>query len=421
MMSRHPIARTFVTLLVAAAAARAARGEDWPAWRGPTALGVSSEKGLPVRFSPTEGVAWKVPLPAPGNSTPVIVGKRIFLTQATAGGKRRALLALDRRDGRVLWEKAVEYPDREPTHEDNPYCSASPVCGDGIVVVSHGSAGVFAYDFEGKELWRRDLGKFHHIWGNASSPVLSGALCYLNCGPGPRSSLMALEAKSGKTAWQVEVPGGLEGGDAGSWTGSWSTPLLIRSEGRNDLLISYPHQLLAVDPASGHERWSCAGLGRLVYTSPITGEGVIVAMSGFGGPALAARAGGQGDVTATHRLWHEAKAPQRIGSGIITGGHLYFINEPGIGECRELESGKVVWKERVCGTTWSSPILADGNFYIIDQDGETQVFRAATRFERIASSHLHELTRASIAVSDGRLFIRTYKHLWCIGPPYEAP
>jgi outer membrane protein assembly factor BamB len=325
------------------------------------------------------------------------------------------LLAFDRANGRLLWERTVAYEEPEPTHETNPYCSASPASDGERIVVSHGSAGVFAYDLEGKELWRRDLGKFHHIWGNASSPVLRGDLCFLNCGPGARTFLVALDKTSGKTVWQVDIPGGQEGGEASTWTGSWSTPLLAGPAGREDLLVSYPHRLHAYDPATGSERWKCEGLGKLVYTSPIAGEGVVAAMSGFMGPALAVRAGGEGDVTAARRLWHEDRAQQRIGSGMILEGRIYIVNETGVVDCRELESGKQVWRERVSDTTWSSLVLADGLFYLIDQEGETHVFRPGDKFERVARNPLAERTRASPALSNGEIFIRTYRHLWCIG------
>ncbi len=387
---------------------------DWPAWRGPTGLGFSSEKGLPLRWSATENVKWKVPLPGPGNSTPIVWGPRVYLTQATDGGKKRMLRAIDRKDGRVAWETAIEYTEPEPTHDDSPYASASPVTDGERIVVSYGSAGVFAYDLDGKEIWRRDLGKFHHVWGNASSPVLHGDLCFLNCGPGPRTSLMALEKKTGKTVWQVEIPGGLEGGNSKTWTGSWSTPLVFRVGDREQVVMSFPHRVLAFDPATGREIWSCAGLGNLVYTSPIAADGVIVAMSGFMGPPLAVRAGGAGDVTVTRRLWREEQAQQRIGSGIISEGHIYIVNDTGIAQCLNLLSGKEVWRERLGASAWGSLVHADGKLYIVDQEGETHVFRPATKFERLAANPLGERTRASIAVSAGEIFIRTYKHLWCI-------
>ena len=408
------LTKTAWILAAACLFATTARADHWPAWRGPTALGVSHEKNLPTHWSTTDNVKWKVALPDEGNATPIVWGRRVFLTQATDGGKTRATLCYDRRDGNVLWRKAMQFSETERTHKDNPYCSASPVTDGERVIVSHGSAGVFCYDMAGKELWRRDLGLFQHVWGNASSPVIAGDLCYLNCGPGPRTFLIALDKRTGKTVWQVDIPGGMEDGNAKTWTGSWSTPLLVEADGRTDLVMTFPHRLTGRDPATGEERWRSEGLSRLVYTSPLAGEGVLVAMSGFMGPSMAIRMGGRGDVTKTHRLWHTEKESQRIGSGIILDGHIYIINEPGVAVCVALRTGKMVWQERIGRTAWGSFVLADGNLYLIDVAGDTHVIRAATTFQRVAKNALGERTRASIAISNGELFIRTYKHLWCI-------
>jgi outer membrane protein assembly factor BamB len=367
-------------------------------------------------------VKWKAALPGPGNSTPIVWGRQVFLTQAAEGGKRRMLLSFDRGEGKLLWQREVEYGEKEPTHEDNPFCSASPVTDGERVIVSHGSAGLFAYDLAGKELWRRELGKFHHIWGNASSPVIAGDLCFVNCGPGERTFLLALEKKTGKPVWQVDVAGGLEGGSASTWTGSWSTPVLTRAGGREELLVSFPHRLRSYDPAVGRELWSCEGLGNLVYTSPLAVEETVVAMSGFTGPAFAVRRGGSGDVTGSHRLWRQERAEQRIGSGVITGGHVFLVTDPGIAECIELLTGKMVWRERVSGQCWSSVVLSEGKLYVPDHRGDCHVFRASPeKFERLAQNKLGELIRASFAVSDGEIFIRTYQHLWCIRASPEAP
>jgi len=393
------------------------QGQNWPAWRGSTGLGVSAEKGLPSRWSDTAGVKWKTPLPEAGNSTPIVWGEQVFLTQATQKGKERALLAFNRGDGRLLWKRAVEYREAEPTHEDNPYCSASPATDGRRVIVSHGSAGVFSYDLKGSQLWRRDLGKIHHVWGNAASPVIDQDFCFLNWGPGERTSLIALEMETGKTVWKVDIPGGLEGGDAKTWTGSWSTPLVLQVEARHELVMSFPERLRAYEPETGRELWSCAGLGRLVYTSPIAGEGTVVAMSGFMGPTLAVRTGGRGDVSETHRLWRTDRAPQRIGSGVITGGHLYLVNDNGVAECLELATGKPRWRERLGLRIWGSLVLGEGKLHVVEESGDSFVFRASPTFELISKNSLGEQTRASIAVSGGEIFIRTFKHLFCIGSP----
>jgi len=174
---------------------------NWPAWRGPTGMGICEEKNLPTHWSQTENVKWRVVLPEPGNSTPVVWGGRVFLTQAV--GDRRTLICFDRADGKLLWQQGVTAREKDPTHATNPYCSASPVTDGERVIVSFASEGLFCYDFAGKELWKRtDLGRQIHIWGGASSPVIHGEICYLNFGPGETTYLLAVDKKTGRTIWK---------------------------------------------------------------------------------------------------------------------------------------------------------------------------------------------------------------------------
>src|SRR5262249_44049671 len=187
------------------------RGVDVPGWRAPTVGRRCTEMDLPRTRSPTENVRWKVRLPDEGNSTPIVWRDRIFLTQATQRGTHRALLCLDRSNGKELWKAEIEYKEKEPTHGTNPFCSASPVTDGERVLVSHGSAGLFCYDFNGKELWRKDVGKMIHIWGNASSPILYNDLAILWVGPGDRQVLLAVNKHSGKTVWEHTEPGGSDG------------------------------------------------------------------------------------------------------------------------------------------------------------------------------------------------------------------
>jgi outer membrane protein assembly factor BamB len=276
---------------------------------------------------------------------------------------------------------------------------------------------MFCYDMDGKELWKKDLGKLEHIWGNASSPIIYGDLAILWCGPGDRQFLLAVNKKTGDTVWETPVPGGKFGKDPKDWLGSWSTPIIIRVEDHDELIVGVPRQLKGLDPKTGKELWSCDGLGPLVYTSPVYADGIIVQMSGYGGPALACRTGGKGDVTKTYRLWHQAGGnPQRIGSGAIVGGNLYILNEPGIAQCLDIKTGKDQWqRERVNSVKpWASMVAAEGRLYVTDQAGDTFVFKADPKFEQVASNSLGEQVLGSIAVSNGEMFIRSYKHLWCI-------
>lgn len=423
--------RAVLTLFILAAAAPA---DDWPAWRGPTGQGQSAEKELPLTWSPTQNIRWKVALPDAGSSTPAVWGDRVFVTQASektwppkggnggmAAAKTRSLLCFNRTDGKLLWQQNVVYEAEEPTHPTNPYCSASPATDGERVVVSHGSAGMHCYDFSGKELWKVDTGKMEHLWGNASSPVIWQDLVLLWCGPGVNQRLLAVDRKTGARKWEHLEPGG----DAGlapkgaKWIGSWSTPVIAKVGAQDQILLSVPKALKGFDPKTGKELWSCAGLGDLVYASPVAADGIAVALSGYGGPGLAVKLGGTGDITAS-RLWHQTKGnPQRVGSGVIVGPHLYILEEPGAPHCFDLKTGEELWtkqiEKRPGGGAWGSMVHAAGRIYVVDRGGTTLVFKADPTFALLASNPLGEHTDASIAVSNGEIFIRTYKQLWCIG------
>jgi len=394
---------------------------NWPQWRGPDGMGVSSERNVPLRWGTNENVRWRVPLPERGNSTPIVWEQKVFVTQAEEN--RRTVRCFNRSDGNLIWQSGVTYPEKEATHDTNPHCSASPVTDGERVIVSFASAGLYCYDFNGKELWHRDLGKQAHIWGNGASPIIHGELCILNFGPGERTFLIAVNKKTGETVWQVNEPGGSFGetkpGEKQNWVGSWGTPVITKANAREEMLMSWPKRVAAYDPQSGKEFWTCSGLNPLVYTSPLYAEGVVVAMGGFGGMALAVRAGGSGDVSETHRLWHHPKTKQRIGSGVISDGHIYILNDPGVAECYELKSGKLIWEERLIGpgpdnSSWSSMVLADGRLYAINHSGDTFVLKANPKFELLATNALGEPDNASLAISNGDIFIRTHKALWCI-------
>ncbi len=405
---------------------------NWPGWRGPTGDGICTEKNLPTKWSTTENVKWRVPLPERGNSTPVVWGDKIFVTQPLEKDGKRALLCFDRATGKELWRATVNSSDSEPTHGTNPHCSASPATDGERVIVYLGTPGLYCYDMSGKELWHRDLGPQRHIWGNAASPVIHGGLCFLNFGPGATTFLIAVDKKTGKTVWKDDEPGGDSGepkpaaADAdkkaaprGIWVGSWTTPLIAKVEGKEQLLMSWPKRLAAYDPQTGKELWTCAGLNPLCYTSPIYSDGIAVAMGGFGGMALAVRAGGTGDITDTRRLWHHPRSPQRIGSGVIHDGRIYIHNDPGTAMCLDLKTGEMVWNERLpakasTGVNWSSVMLAGDNCYTITQGGDCFVFKAAPKFELVSVNSLGEPSNSSIVPSNGELFIRTHRSLWCI-------
>ena len=399
--------------------AAAIHAADWPAFRGPKGDGVSSESDVPLHWGPEQNIKWKAPLPAPGNSSPIVSKGKVFLTCATDAGKNRGLYCYDRRNGELLWSQIVPYEQPDPTHGTNPYCGSSPAADGARVVVWHGSAGLYCYDYDGKKLWQRDLGEFKHIWGYGSSPVFLGEKIILNCGPGVRTFVTAINAADGQTIWQTDEPGGASGEKGNTeWIGSWSTPVLAKVNGRDQILVSLPFHVNAYDPDDGKVLWTCEGLDKLAYTSPVVGDGMAVAMGGYHGPALGFKLGGSGNVTDTSRLWHiTAKNPQRIGTGVIVGRHLYMANEQHIAQCIDVTTGKDLWQTRMPeGVIWSSLVLAGDRLYVTNQIGTTIVFRASSeKFELLAENKLGESSNSTVAISDGQIFLRTFKHLYCIG------
>ena len=411
-MSASRLASLFALLALITSSAQA---DNWPAWRGPTGQGHSTEKNLPTKWSATENVRWKIDLPDAGNSTPIVWGDKLFLTQATEKGKKRSLLCLDRKDGSKVWEKTVAFDGAEKIHGTNTYCAASPVTDGERVVAFHGSAGLYCYDFSGKEMWKKDFGPCDHIWGSAASPIIHGDLVIHNFGPHAKSFLVALNKKTGEEVWKSDEYKGAD------YFGSWSTPIVAKVGDRTELVVSWPAVVKSYNPDTGSLLWSAKGLekeggqDRLTYASALVSDKYVFAAAGYGGAAIGVKTGGSGDVTETHRLWRVAKNPQRIGSGVIIGDYAYAVNEPSV-VCIDLKTGKPAWDKNIAGGAWGSIVHADGKLYLTSQKGETLVFAADPKeYEEIAVNKLDgATTRASIVPSDGELFIRTYKHLWCV-------
>ena len=403
-------------------------GDNWPAWRGADGLGIVKDGPIPLHWGAQENVKWKAALPAPGNSTPVVWGDCVFVTQANPKTNERMLMCFDRGDGALKWKSGVVYDKPETTHRTNPYCAASPVTDGERVVVTFASAGVFCFDFEGNEVWRRDLGPQVHEWGNASSPVLYQGLCLLYHGPGEGAAIVAMDKNTGRTVWTYQepafVPGprtdGFKGRESGGMIGSFSTPLLIKVAGQEELVMSFSQRVQGLNPLTGKLLWNCEGLNPLIYTSPIFGENKIVCMGGFKGTTIALQAGGRGDISESHLLWEAVATKNRLGCGIIYEGAIYVVNMDGIAQCLDLASGEEIWEERVeaagaDGTSWSSMILAGEHLLVPNKSGDVVVLKASKNFDQVAVNSLGETMNSSIAVSDGELFIRTDKHLWCLG------
>lgn len=407
-----------------------AHAENWPGWRGPTGQGLSAETDLPTTWSPTENVRWKVPLPDAGNSSPIIWGDRVFVTQASektvwppqrlensrtdtsiggnAVAEKRSVLCLDRATGEILWQRDVIYKEPEVTHGTNPFCSATPVTDGERVIAHHGSAGLVCYDMQGELLWRFEHDKLHHIWGNASSPILHGDLAIIWCGPGDRQFLLAVDRRTGKKVWEHAEPEG-NSGEMGKLLGTWATPIVVRIGEQDQLLMPIPYKFKAFAPATGRVLWETDGLGSYVYGSPVYENGVAI----FGNTTY--QLGPEGETDQGRLRGGAGKGPH---SPVLLGGRLYV---GGVApSCIDLATGNDVWKEQISkrpgvNSIWGSMVHADNKLYVTDQRGSTLVLAAGPKYEVLALNPLNEHTNSSIAISQGDIFIRTWKHLWCIG------
>jgi outer membrane protein assembly factor BamB len=398
---------------------------NWPAFRGANGDGVSTESKVPLVWTNKQNVKWKTALPKLANGSPIVSNDCVFVTSAEDDdGRQRSLYCFDRETGQVKWKRTVACAEKMPTHKTNPYCGSTPVADGERVVVWHGSAGLYCYDFSGEELWSLDLGRFEHIWGYGTSPILYKDRVIMNCGPGERFLVTAIDLGTGETVWEADEPhkGNGSAREDGKYMGSWCTPIVANIDGQDQLLIAMPTRLVAYDPADGEIVWFCEGIrgpkGDLAYSSPIIAGNTCVAIGGFNGPAIGVSLSrARGDITEQARLWRRDSSPQNIGSGIHHEGYVYRPNAgPGTIECMDPRTGEILWKDRAAGANhWGSIVFVAGHALVTNQDGVTVVFRPSPKnFELVAKNPLGEPSNSTPAISDGEIFIRTFDHLFCI-------
>jgi outer membrane protein assembly factor BamB len=414
-------------LLVCLGAALAA--ESWPHWRGPSRDGVSLETDLPTSWSATENVDWKLPLPAFSGSTPVIWDDTVFLNVATERATGQIeLWAVDRNKREVAWKRPLAGENRIGNKQN--MSSPSPVTDGRHVWVISGTGILKAFDFAGTELWTRDIqkdhGKFGIQFGYASSPLLFGDALYLQVLHGfftdDPSYILKINTMTGETVWRVERPTEALHESPDSYT----TPALLEHDGRTEIVITGGDAVTGHDPATGKELWRADVLNpnrsrnyRLI-SSPIIAGGLIIAPTRVN-PLVALKPGGSGDVSGTHVAWTFHRGPD-VPSPVSDGKYLYLVTEQGVVYCLELATGSVVYgPSRLPNDFYSaSPVLADGKIYVTGEStGVTTVFRAGPKFEILASNTFNDpcspYCLASVAVSQGQLFVKTDAHLWVIG------
>jgi outer membrane protein assembly factor BamB len=405
-----------LTLSLCAIAAAAA--EDWPAWRGPRGDGLSSETGVPLRWTGTDNVAWKTAIPGVGHSSPIVCGDRLFVTSCEQ--KDRLLLCLDRRDGKVLWRRTVLSAPLEQKHGENSFSSATPATDGRRVYVSFLEAPfmrVVAYDLDGNEVWRVTPGQFHSRHGFCSSPVLHRDLVILNGDQDGDGYLVALDRNTGKEVWRTDRP---------NHTRSYCTPILIqspKSPGVTQLVLSGSRCVTGYDADTGKLLWIFDGPTEQYVASLVYQDGILFLTTGF--PEfhlMGLDPDGRGRINGTeHVHWHiphkvnGPKGASYVPSPIAAAGHFYVVSDLGYLSCLEVQTGNRLWMEPLGRKHHASPVLADGHLYFPADDGVTWVLKAGPKFEVVAKNPLGEAVYASPAVSHGQIFLRGAEHLYCIG------
>ena len=413
--------RLRLLVLIWVATTAAASAEHWPQWRGPLLNGVSREMGLPLRWSPTENVAWKLAMPDLSGATPIVWGDRVFLTVAEGG--QLFLWAVDRANGSVAWKRPLGGGDHRMRKQN--MSSPSPVTDGRSVWVMTGTGILKAFSVSGEERWTRDIqkdyGPFGLNWGYASSPLLEGDRLYVQVLHGMKtddpSYVMRIDGQTGKTVWRVERPTRAVSESPDAYT----TPTVLRAGGRTEIIVSGGDVVTAHDPATGTELWRVDGLNpdnhpyHRIVASPLVAGDLVFAPSRER-PLLAIRPGGRGDVSKSHRVWSFDNGPD-VPTPVSDGTYFYSVNDRGIVYCLDAKTGRTLYgPQRIKPGTYSaSPVLAGGHIYITSEEGVTSVFKAGPAFAPVAENPVDEYVLSSIAVSEGQLFLRTSKHLYAIG------
>ena len=385
----------------------------WPRWRGPSGQGFVAAGKYSNTWSPTTNVKWRVKLPGSGNSSPIVWGDRIYVTAAQQGGARLSLLALNRADGRVLWETVVPQDGVEHVHQKNGHASATPVTDGRTIYASFGRHGLVAFDPAGKIVWQHRFGAIDNYHGPAGSPVLYKDRLFLyqdhSGSSGQRAFVAAFDATTGKTLWETPR----------TETVGWGTPVVISAGGRDELVVNSQRRVAAYDPATGRELWTVRGMTFEVIPTPVVGEGLVFASSGRAGPTFAIRPGGNGDVTATHVAWNTPKGSPFVPSPLVHDGLLYLINDmQSVLTVYEARTGALVYQGRL-GVAQregfsASPVIVNGEVFFTNDDGETFVVKAGREFRLTHTNSLGERTLASPALVDGIWYWRTAASLVAI-------
>ncbi|MBK8001359.1 MAG: PQQ-binding-like beta-propeller repeat protein [Verrucomicrobia bacterium] len=391
--------------------------QDWPEFRGPTGQGHATSTKLPLQWSATQNVAWKQTIPGRGWSSPVVVNGRLYLTSAVGedGSTPMSLraLCLEEASGRILWDVAVfgQEPAAAPRiHNKNSHASPTPLVADGRVYVHFGHQGTACLSLDGKVIWKNTDLSYPPVHGNGGSPILVENKLVFSCDGGSNPFVVALDKTTGKVIWKTPRV------TPAKKTFSFSTPLLITVNGKQQIISPGSGAVCAFDPETGKEIWRARyGEGYSVIPRPVLGHGMIFIGTGYDSPiVMAIRVDGTGDVTDTHVAWTMKKGAPNTPSLLLVDTELYMVSDGGIASCVDAKTGAVHWQERVGGNHSASPLHANGRIYFQNEEGTGVVVKAGKTFEKLFSNDLAERTLASYAAAGDALYIRTAQHLYKI-------
>ncbi len=385
--------------------------EDWPQFRGPGGEGHSSERGLPAVWSESQNVLWKTPVAGRGWSSPVIAGGCVWLTTSTdrRGGASLRLLAFDVATGRELLNVEVfSIRGADLKNAKNSHASPTPIIEGDRVYVHFGADGTAALGTDGTIIWKTTL-SYESQHGNGGSPALYRDFLILNCDGSDDAYVIALDKNTGKQRWKTQR--------RQPYDQSYTTPLVIQVNGRDQLISVGAHRTMAYDPLTGKEIWRVDyGDGFSNVPRPVYSHGLVFIGTGFQEASMmAVRPTGTGDVTDTHVAYTIDRGAPFTPSPLAVGEEFYMVSDIGVASCLDVATGKTIWQQRMPGNYSASPVFADGKIYFLSEEGVATVLLPGREFRKLASNTLDGTTYASIAVSQSSLFIRSETHLYRIG------
>jgi outer membrane protein assembly factor BamB len=381
---------------------------DWPEFRGPTGQGTAVVESAPLHWSETENVTWKAPIPGRGWSSPVIRDGTIWLTTATGGGVSLRVVAFDADSGELMRNIEVFRLDENSwKHEKNSYASPTPLVTDDRLYVHFGARGTSALDLDGNVLWRNTSHGHQDVHGSGGSPALWNDLLIFNCDGADRQFVVALDTTTGETVWTTDRPEGRF---------AYSTPLVIPRGQSSEQVISVGGGIAgSYDPATGEELWRVSFDGYSVVPRPVYGDGLLYLTTGFNSPTLIAiRPTGSGDVTRTHIAWELRRGAPHTPSPLLDGERLFIVSDRGIASCYDSSTGQELWRSRLPGAYSSSPVLVAGRVYFTNEVGVTTIVEASDEYVEVARNEVLGRTFASLAFSDGAMFLRSDTTLYRI-------